>query len=122
MKEKEIIDKLKELQNDSFEWTGGEDLIDFIKKLKKENEELKKITTSYDAFPKYNKKNSIIIASPDFFQNGTFVKKFISKDKIRELFKELYIIEESKYAKIKTTDNDKLYKFAKDIQKLLEEE
>ena len=42
MKEKEIIDKLKELQNDSFEWQGGEDLIDFIKNLKKENEELKK--------------------------------------------------------------------------------
>ena len=42
MKEKEIIDKLKELQNNSFEWQGGEDLIDFIKNLKKENEKLQK--------------------------------------------------------------------------------
>lgn len=46
----------------------------------------------------------------------------IPKDKIRELFKELYMVKETKFAKIKTTDNDKLYKFAKDIQKLLEEE
>ena len=46
----------------------------------------------------------------------------ILKDKIRELFKGLYTIEESKVAKIKTIDSDKAFKFVKAVEKLLEEE
>ena len=54
-----------------------------FKRQQKEIEELKTITNQYDSFPMYNKKHSIIIASPDYFYNGTFIKKFISKDKIK---------------------------------------
>lgn len=98
MKEKEIIDKLKELQNNSFEWSGGEDLIDFIKNLKKENEELQKeneelreITNGYNSLKKDSETFGgipLIIADEKYFNEGIFTTNFIPKDKIKEIIKE----------------------------------
>ena len=59
-------------------------VLNLIEKQQKEIENLKKITQTYDSFPKYNMKDNILLASPDYFQNGTFVKKFIPKEAIRE--------------------------------------
>lgn len=89
--EKKAIERCNELKKDCHkEWIGisNQVAIDIVLKLlekrQKEIENLKKITQTYDSFPKYNMKDNIILASPDYFQNGTFVKKFIPKEAIRE--------------------------------------
>lgn len=91
-----------------------ESVINCIEKLKKEIEEKTIIIMAGAEKVKQLEKEFII--------KQEVKENYIAKDKIRELFKELYMVKETKFAKIKTTDNDKLYKFAKDIQKLLEEE
>ena len=89
--------------------------IRLIEKLEEENEELNNRDTSrLSEIGRLRTKNSHLENEIKYY--------YIPKDKIRELFKELYIIEESKYAKIKTIDSDKAFKFVKDIEKLLEEE
>lgn len=89
--------------------------IKLIEKLEEKNEDLKNRDTSrLSEIGELRTKNNYL--------ENEIKYNYILRDKIRELFKELYMVEEIKFAKIKTTDNDKLYKFAKDIQELLEEE
>ena len=93
-------------------------LLNLIEKLKKENHDLNNKVWLYT-----DKYNDMVISNGKYLDKIIKLEKnSIPKDKIRELFKELYMVKEIKFAKIKTTDNDKLYKFAKDIQKLLEGE
>lgn len=64
----------------------------YINDLKKEIEELKLITNGYDSYLGENMGGyKMIIADSKYFLNGTFVEKYVSKDKIRE------IIENSSY-------------------------
>lgn len=60
-------------------------------KQQEEIEQLKKITNSYDSFigNMSNKDTTIIIADKEYFDNGYFIEKYISKDKIIEKIKEL---------------------------------
>lgn len=95
--EKKAIERCNELKKDCHkEWIGisNQVAIDIVLKLlekrQKEIENLKKITQTYDSFPKYNMKDNIILASSDYFQNGTFVKKFIPKEAIREKLNKQY--------------------------------
>ena len=95
MKEKEIIDKLKELQNDSFEWSGGESLIDFIKKLQKENEELKKNQRYKKDFNgdkifslEYDKETLRDMLVEKQKEIKELKSNSITKDKIKEIIKE----------------------------------
>ena len=96
--EKKAINIVKGITEDDLlnYWEGPEEpynaiqtVLNLIEKQSKEIEELKTITNQYDSFPMYNKKQSIIIASPDYFHNGTFIKKYISKDKIKAKIEEL---------------------------------
>ena len=80
------------------------------------------IKTIVKLIEKLQKENLLLRAKENMSAYFEFKRNYIPKDKIRELFKELYIIEESKYAKNKTIDSDKAFKFVKDIEKLLEEE
>lgn len=114
--------ELYSLQLNAYQLDVIEALLDLYNQEKEKNKELTLITNQYDSFPKYNKKQSIIIASPDYFQNGTFVKKFISKDKIKEKIKE-----NKKMTNVIPTENNYTYKelmkYGIDIlQELLEEE
>lgn len=93
-------------------------LLNLVEKTTKENEDLKE---------KVLKKDKKLIrleeyANKNFERKDDVKARYISKDKIKELFKDLYTTEESKYAKIITIDSDKAFKFVKDIKKLLEEE
>lgn len=54
----------------------------------KEIEELKKITNAYDSFYA-NTGNRIVLADKEYFDSGIFIKKYISKDKIRNLLKQV---------------------------------
>lgn len=64
-----------------------ETILDLIEKQQKEIKELKLITNTYDSYEgKDMDHTKIIIADSNYFVNGTFVNKFISKDKIREIF------------------------------------
>ena len=62
-------------------------------KQQEEIEQLKKITNSYDSFigNMPNKDTTIIIADKEYFDNGYFIEKYISKDKIIEKIKEAEI-------------------------------
>lgn len=68
-----------------------EQYIDFYKDLcnkqQKEIENLKKITNTYDSFYA-NTGNRIVLADNEYFDSGIFIKKYISKDKIRKKIKE----------------------------------
>lgn len=86
------------------------------------NNEIEAIDTLLNLIEKLQKENLLLRAKENMSAYFEFKRNYIPKDKIRELFKELYIIEESKYAKNKTIDSDKAFKFVKDIEKLLEEE
>ena len=66
-------------------------LLNLIDKQQKEIKELKEITKTYDSYigEKMPLNSTIIIADGKYFMNGTFVNKFISKDKIRDKIKDL---------------------------------
>lgn len=59
-------------------------ILDLIKKLQKEIEDLKAVTRTYEAY-KIGDDNKIVIASKEWFNNGCFEENYISKDKIKEL-------------------------------------
>lgn len=95
---KHILDTIKESKNLIYsnchylelDYKDQQALNDYINELKKEIEELKGITKTYDSYigEKMPLNSKIIIADREYFMNGTFVNKFISKDKIRDKMKE----------------------------------
>ena len=90
MTEKEIIKQIKNDMNVGEFYDKTEDaikgLLDLYNKQKEEIEELKTITNSYNSYNVDNMNgHNIIIADSEYFANGTFVEKYISKDKIRNL-------------------------------------
>lgn len=93
--EKEIIKKIKtylEIENDGFsghlESEIVQELLDLYNKQKEEIKELKLITNGYDSYLGENMGGyKIIIADSKYFLNGTFVEKYISKDKIKDIIK-----------------------------------
>lgn len=65
-------------------------LLNLIEKQQEEIKELKLITNTYNSYEgKDMDHTKIIIADSNYFINGTFVNKFISKDKIRKIIAEL---------------------------------
>ena len=97
---KKAIEAMKnKLDNDENSWfyyDEIETIFDLLKKQQKEIEQLKKITNSYDSFigNMSNKDTTIIIADKEYFDNGYFIEKYISKEAIRKKIKE---IEENGY-------------------------
>jgi hypothetical protein len=93
MTEKEIIKQIKNDLNVGEFYGITEDsikgLLDLYNKQKEEIKELKAITKMYDSYigEKMPVNSNIIIADREYFMNGTFVNKFINKDKIREKIK-----------------------------------
>ena len=59
-----------------------------IKDLKEKNEILTNITYLYNSY-EVNNENKIIVADKEYFDSGLFVKRYISKDKIKEKIKEI---------------------------------
>ena len=97
--EKKAIKWLKELydiEKDFNSCKGKEEsniiktLLNLIEKQQEEIKELKLITNTYNSYEgKDMDHTKIIIADSNYFINGTFVNKFISKDKIRKIIEEL---------------------------------
>lgn len=93
-------------------------LLNLADKQQKEIKELKGITKEYDSYigEKMPLNSKIIIADREYFINGTFVNKFVSKDKIR---KEIAKTEEELY------NGEMLQRFAyikiETLKELLEE-
>lgn len=88
----------KFVYNDDFADDKNIDILNaldyFLENNTKQQEEikkLKKITNSYDSFigNMPNKDTTIIIADKEYFDNGYFIEKYISKDKIREKIEEI---------------------------------
>lgn len=65
-------------------------IIRLVDKQQEEIKELKLITNTYDSYVgKDMNHTKIIIADSNYFVNGTFIEKYISKDKIRDKIKDL---------------------------------
>lgn len=75
-------------ENEFDNYCAIEEIIDTqqkeIEEKDKQIEELKEITEDYDSFPN-DKEKTIVMASQSYFENGTFVEKFIPKEIIKEL-------------------------------------
>lgn len=59
-----------------------------IKDLKEKNEILTNITYLYNSY-EVNNENKIIVADKEYFDSGLFVKRYISKDKVKEKIKDI---------------------------------
>ena len=65
-------------------------VLDKNKKLKKENDELKKITQAWDSIMQdSNCETKILIADSRYFDSGFFIEKFVTKEKIKGKIEEL---------------------------------
>lgn len=81
-----------------------EGLLDLYNKQKEEIKELKLITNGYNSYLGENMGGyKIIIADSKYFLNGTFVEKYISKTKIKEILDLAY---KDNYEMVKLPNND----------------
>lgn len=79
-------------------------LINLVNKQKEEIKELKLITNGYDSYLGENMGGyKIIIADSKYFLNGTFVEKYVSKDKIKEILDLAY---KDNYEMVKLPNNE----------------
>lgn len=89
---------IEELRNKNTE------LRDKLNEKQEEIKELKLITNGYDSYLGENMGGyKIIIADSKYFMNGTFVNKFISKDKIKEILELAY---KDNYEMVKLPNNN----------------
>lgn len=116
--EKQAIDELKKLKDYKKTYYGGnwskvevcmdneikqtiDTILKLIEKQQKEIEELKEITKMYDSVC-INTNNKVVIADKEYFDSGIFIKKYVSKNKIRE--------KQNKYKKkIEKLENKKIW-------------
>lgn len=92
MKLEEATESLKELKKriDTKYEKVIEIVLQQLEIIKKENEELKKITQTYESYKissQEDANSAIIIADKHYFHNGYFVEQYVSKDKIRRKIK-----------------------------------
>lgn len=73
-----------------------------LEKNKKQIEELKEITKTYDSYigEKMPLNSQIIIADGKYFMNGTFVNKFVNKDKIKEILFSISTLYDGGFVKV----------------------
>jgi len=62
-----------------------------IKDLKEKNEILTNITYLYNSY-EVNNENKIIVADKEYFDSGLFVKRYISKEEIKEKLEYQYML------------------------------
>lgn len=121
--EKKALDLLKEYSEDELFGIAGREalqiILNLIEKQQEEIKELKLITNTYNSYEgKDMDHTKIIIADSNYFINGTFVKKFVSKDKIREYYYK--ICASVNHFKSKN-DNNIVKRTKKYLEQLLEE-
>lgn len=130
MSEEESIKWLEELLKDKekykkyHSWVGTNTfvaidiILDLYNKQKEEIKELKLITNGYDSYLGENMGGyKMIIADSKYFLNGTFVEKYIRKDKIKDRIEQL----ESYYDTSKETTPTSTNQFIIDVVAILEE-
>lgn len=134
MSEEESIKWLEELLKDKekykkyHSWVGTDTfvaidiILDLYNKQKEKIKELKLITNGYESYLGENMSGcKIIIADSEYFLNGTFVEKYISKDKITEKIKKLERVKEEYLKRHQFIDLDRILYKIEVLKELLEE-
>ena len=87
----QIQNQEKEIEELKFKYQARKDRTEvIIEKQQKEIEELKSITRTYDGMVgNMPEEHLIIIADKEYFENGRFIQRCISKDVIEEKIEEL---------------------------------